>query len=304
MTRTSGRLLKWGAAAAVTALAVVLVLHPVVPTSALGGRAPSHGALLMPMAAGLVLIAVVTDRHRSRELDRRARAALEGHSMPYELTCLMLLLAVFLLATVGVSFLGQTFLPTVSWEVLMPPIRILLLFVLPLVVVDMGGFTVAGYSTVMPLLAMRVTEGWRWAGAVPVCVTLALMALAVFPAPMPDPALVIAAAIAIVAAVAVPEELFFRALVQTRLERVAGRWPGILLATALFTVVSVYLSEYGELSTEAEVLEFGVWQAGVFYAMVGLLHGLLWSAYRNFWLNVLMRSGALLIRVAPALQVL
>ncbi|MFD0774968.1 type II CAAX prenyl endopeptidase Rce1 family protein [Streptomonospora algeriensis] len=302
MAKSFGRLLKWGAAAAVAALAVTLVLSPVVPMHVTGPVALARGAVLLPIAAGLVLIAVLTDHRKSRELDQRVRAALEGHSMPYELAWLLLLLVLFLIATPGVSYFAGIFFPGVSWEVMMPPIRILLLFVLPLIVVDLGGFTISGYSTVMPMIAMGVKERWRWMGAVPSAVFLVLMALVIYPAPVPALPVVLAAAVAIVAAVAVPEEIFFRALMQTRLERLLGRWLGILLGTALFTVTSVYLSEFGDFSRQAQRLEFGVWHAIMFYAGIGLLNGYLWSAYRNIWLNIFVRSGTVLLRVLPALQ--
>lgn len=302
MAKSFGRLLKWGAAAAVTALAVALVLNPFVPMHVTGAVAMTHWTLLLPVAVGVVLIAVLTDHGRSRRLDQRVRVALEGHSMPYELAWLMLLLVLFAIATLGVSFFAEVFFPAVSWEVMMPPVRILLLFVLPLVVVDLGGFTTAGYSTVMPMIAMSVNERWRWMGAVPSVVVLALMALLIYPAPAPDAVVVVAAVVAIVAAVAVPEEIFFRALLQTRLERVLGRWAGLLAGAVLFTAASVYLSEFGDFSRQAQELEFGVVSALAFYAGVGVLQGYLWAAYRNIWLNILLRSGIVLLRVAPALQ--
>ncbi|MUL43949.1 CPBP family intramembrane metalloprotease [Streptomonospora sp. PA3] len=297
-------LLKWGVAVAVAALAAVFMLNPAMHPEAIAPGADARNHLLVPLAVGLVLTALVTDRRKSRRLDQRVRAALEGHSMPYELTWLLLLLVLFLIATLGVSYFAETFLPGVSWEVMMPPVRILFLFVLPLVVVDLGGFTIAGYSTVMPKIAMNVNEPWRWMGLVPGGAVLGLTALEVFPGPVPNPAILIAAAVAIVAAVAVPEEIFFRALLQTRLERILGRWPGILLTTVLFTVVSVFLSEYGDFSSESELFELGPAYAAVFYVAVGLFHGYVWACYRNIWLNVLLRSGVLLMRVLPTLQLL
>ncbi|GAB3438674.1 hypothetical protein GCM10027570_02000 [Streptomonospora sediminis] len=286
------------------ALAAVQILHPAVPVNLFGERAPHQGTLLVPMVAGLVLIALLNDRPRCSRMDERVRRALIGHSMPYELAWLLTLLALFIVVTFAVSGFVEVFLPGVSWEVLMPPVRILFLFVLPLLVVDLGGFTIAGYSTVMPLLAMRVVEGWRWLGLAPAAAVVGLMGLAALDTHPVDPAVVVAAVIAIVAAVAIPEEIFFRALLQTRLERVAGRWPGILLTTAVSTAVSVALSEFGESTPESEILRIGVWHAIVFYGLVGLLHGYLWAAYRNIWLNVLLRSGVLLMRVLPLLDLM
>lgn len=288
----------------VVVLAAVPVLYPAAPVNLFGEYAPHHGKLLVPMAAGIALIALVNDRPRCNRMDERVRKALEGHSMPYELSWLLTLLALFIVATLGVSVFAELFLPGVSWEVLMPPVRILFLFVLPLLVVDLGGYTIAGYSTVMPLLAMRVVEGWRWLGLVPVAAVLALMAPAALRTESVEPAVVVAAAIAIVAAVAIPEEIFFRALVQTRVERVAGRWPGILLTAALSTAVSVLLSEFGETTPESEVLRIGVWHALLFYGLSSLLAGQLWASYRNIWLNVLLRSGVLLMRVVPLLDLM
>ncbi|GAA4906826.1 hypothetical protein GCM10023405_30360 [Streptomonospora salina] len=284
------------------ALATALVLNPLVPMPVTGPAAVAHGALLVPTAAGVALIAVLTDHRERKRLDERVRTALEGHSVPNEVVWLLALLVVFLVATPGISYFAGLFFPGVSWEVMMPPVRILMLFVLPLVVVDLGGFTISGYSTVMPSIAMSVTERWRWMGAVPAAAVLVLAALAINPAPAPSPVVLLAAVLAVVAAVAVPEEIFFRALVQTRLEQVLGRWTGILAGAALFTATSVYLSELGDFSRQAQQLEFGIPHAIVFYAGVGVLQGYLWAAYRNIWLNILLRSGVLLLRVAPALQ--
>ncbi|MDT0304372.1 CPBP family intramembrane glutamic endopeptidase [Streptomonospora wellingtoniae] len=307
MAKAFGRLLRWLAAAGVAALAAVSVA--VWPTPLHGGAvgAATHGALLAPMVTGIAVAALLADGTQRRRLDKRVRASLEGHSMPYELTWLFLLLAVFLVATLGVSYFAEIFLPGVSWEVMMPPVRILFLFVLPLIVVDLGGFTITGYSTVMPSVAMRVTEGWRWMGLVPGAVVVALSVFATsrfVESPVPGPVVAAAAVLAIVAAVSVPEEIFFRALVQTRLECVVGRWPGILLSVALFTTVSVFLSEYGDFSSESELVDFNVGHAAVFYTVVGLLMSYIWASYRNIWLNILLRSAIVLLRVLPALQLM
>ncbi|GAA1764618.1 CPBP family intramembrane glutamic endopeptidase [Streptomonospora arabica] len=291
----------------VTALAAAFVMTGYVPFHGEDPVKTTHDSLLVPMATGIVLAALLADRSQRRKLDQRVRRALEGHSMPYELTWLLLLLAVFLVATLGISYFAEVFLPGVSWEVMMPPVRILFLFVLPLIVVDLGGFTIAGYSTVMPTVAMRVTERWRWMGLVPAAAVAGLSLLAIsdiIRGSVLGPLVLAAAVLAIVAAVAVPEEMFFRALVQSRLEVVVGRWPGILLSVALFTVVSVFLSEYGDFSSESELVEFGVGHAAVFYAVVGLLQGYIWACYRNIWLNILLRSATLLLRVLPALQLM
>ncbi|MDA0565502.1 CPBP family intramembrane metalloprotease [Streptomonospora sp. S1-112] len=304
MAKEYGRALRWGLAAVVAAAALAVILIPGLPALGWWRGAPLFASVLVPIPVSLLVAVLVTDHARRAALDRRARAALDGHSMRYELTWLMVLLLGFTVATVAVSNFAAALFHGVSWEILMPPVRILFLFVLPLLVVDRGGFTTSGHGTVMPRVAMRVTDRWRWAGLFPVGVNFALIAAAVFPVPAVPAGLVLGAALAIFAAVAVPEEIFYRALLQTRLERLLGRWGGILATSVVFTAVSVFLAAYGDSTTEAATVSAGVLESVVVYGAAGIVYGYVWSCYRNIWLSILFRGGSLLLAIIPELRLL
>ncbi|MDN5688314.1 MAG: CPBP family intramembrane metalloprotease [Brachybacterium sp.] len=72
------------------------------------------------------------------------------------------------------------------------------------------------------------------------------------------------------------EELLYRRLLQTRLEAVAGRWTGILLASLLFGLMHTF--SHGDGPPWANAL-----QAIAMQGTTGIALGLLWSRWRRIW---------------------
>lgn len=144
-----------------------------------------------------------------------------------------------------------------------------------------------------------VAGAWRWVG--PAAVGLLFLALsgldvvgAAVPAFSPGRALA-AVAVALLAA-GVAEELFYRVLLQTRLEVLLGRWNGIALASLLFALLHVpsrfafvYLGRTG---SPAADLGLTVLAMIATKGAVGVLLGYLWSRYRNAWVNVAVHTAA------------
>nr|WP_246422317.1 CPBP family intramembrane glutamic endopeptidase [Nocardiopsis mwathae] len=75
------------------------------------------------------------------------------------------------------------------------------------------------------------------------------------------------------------EEVFFRAMLQTRLEILLGRWPGIVLASLCYGVAGVLAATYPDDLGVAIAMAISV------QGVAGLMYGYLWSRYRNIWLN-------------------
>jgi membrane protease YdiL (CAAX protease family) len=89
---------------------------------------------------------------------------------------------------------------------------------------------------------------------------------------------------------AIGEEYFYRVLLQTRLERLSGRWNGIALSAVLFGFFHLPL-HYATLqiaSGSQAVPQFFLILAGIFanQVVIGFFFGFLWSRYRNGWMNV------------------
>lgn len=78
------------------------------------------------------------------------------------------------------------------------------------------------------------------------------------------------------------EEIFYRYWLQTRLEALLGRWPGILLASLLFGLMHVASHRAG--------LGWGFTAAVVIagQGVAGILCGYLWSRYRRLWMPILL----------------
>ncbi|MEV6906833.1 CPBP family intramembrane glutamic endopeptidase [Amycolatopsis sp. NPDC051071] len=75
------------------------------------------------------------------------------------------------------------------------------------------------------------------------------------------------------------EEVFFRGMLQTRLEALFGRWPGILLASLLFAWL--HLATHGQSGSPWSGLPLTLGAIVVFQGMFGVFTGYLWSRYRN-----------------------
>ena len=86
------------------------------------------------------------------------------------------------------------------------------------------------------------------------------------------------------------EEMFYRVLLQTRLERVLGRWNAIAAGALLFglfhlpsRLAFVWLGSTGSLGWDSVQALAGVVTSQV---VLGLIDGYMWSRFRNAWWNV------------------
>ncbi len=85
------------------------------------------------------------------------------------------------------------------------------------------------------------------------------------------------------------EEMFYRVLLQTRLERVLGRWNAIAAGALLFglfhlpsRLAFVWLGTTGSLGWDTVQAITGVVTGQV---VLGLIDGYMWARFRNAWWN-------------------
>jgi uncharacterized protein len=254
-------------------------------------------ALLLPSAVGLLLLRTVPWRVPGG-MERRTHKALRGRPLGLECTALLVCLAVFVALGLLAGPAWQPLDPS-SW--LVPGAKVVLLLLVPWILLRVLR---PGWRRDAPRLlplATRVVEPWRWAGLVGVIpfIGLAVMAHWVPAPPMllgPAPAhLALTTVVLTLLTVVVLGEVFFRVWLQTRLEILYGRVPGILLAAAVYALAQLILrpipGEY--LASAASGL--------VIYGGVGIFLGYLWARYRNIW-PVLLAHGVLV--VLPEMRVL
>ncbi|MFC7326542.1 CPBP family intramembrane glutamic endopeptidase [Marinactinospora rubrisoli] len=285
------------------ALAVTVLTYPV-----LGAWERGEPSVLwetwVPITVGLFLTWLATLRTPRRELERRLDDVLEGHPLGRELGWLLGALLAFLIGEQAMAFVFGQIHPD-YFGLAVPVARLLFLFVVPVLLVDRAGFSMEGSTTGMPRLAMGVTEPWRWTGLIPVlgCLLALVIGMGEPLTPVPD-GVAFGVFVALVV-ISVPEEIFFRGMVQTRLERLTGRWSGIVLTSLLFAATYAVLGGYAELPRSMPYggqHDLGLSIAT--YGVSGLLYGYVWACYRNMWLNILLRGGVITLVVAPSLQII
>lgn len=91
------------------------------------------------------------------------------------------------------------------------------------------------------------------------------------------------------------EEVFYRGLLQTRLEFLLGRWGGIFVASLFFAAMHLP-ARYAQVwqgQTGSATLDLALALAAVvaFQGAFGLFAGYLWSRYKNLAVNVLMHTA-------------
>lgn len=89
----------------------------------------------------------------------------------------------------------------------------------------------------------------------------------------------------------VTEEIFYRVLLQTRLEARYGRWPAIVVTSLLFAAMHVHLLRAGLWPGLAVML---AWNGGF-----GLFVGYLWSRYRNVWALIVVHAAVNSLALLP-----
>ncbi|MEY9213956.1 CPBP family intramembrane metalloprotease [Thermobifida halotolerans] len=256
----------------------------------------------VPAALGAALAWLLSPRRGRAELDERVGLALKGHPIGRELTRLLLCLLAFLLGAVLFTRLFELF--GGSLYILGTPVaRAVFLAALPVLLIDRAGQLRVGRVTDMQTLSLRVREPWRWWGAVPVAAALAAVLTHRWDALQSVGALeLLLGTLAILLVVAVPEEVFFRGLLQTRLEAVLGTAAGIVLTALLFAVTYAALGAYADFFRFDAHAVGGDYVAAIAgYGVAGLLYGYLWTRYRNMWLNVALRTGLLTAVVASGI---
>lgn len=92
----------------------------------------------------------------------------------------------------------------------------------------------------------------------------------------------------------VAEEIFYRVLLQTRLEAVLGRWPAIMVTSLLFA--AMHLSRIGDGPHWEVLATIIVWNGGF-----GLLVGYLWARYRNAWALIVVHGAVNSLPLIPVL---
>ncbi len=299
---------RWVLWASLAAFAVLLsVAHLGDP--ALLVRTTWHGAdplwtVWLPTLAGIVLAWALVTRRQCREMTDRTRNELAWHPIGTEVGWLLFFLLCFLAGAVGLSRLLGLAFPPEAYVTAVPVVRVFFLFVLPSLVVDRSGITQTGTTSAISALALRVTEPWRWLGLLPVVACVALVAVGMRNAPMPPPGTFVLALLVTFVAITVPEELFFRAMLQSRLEYLAGRWGGIVATALLFTLAHVIMDPYNEvvdLSRGGPLHRLGA--TVLTYGALGVLLGYVWSQYRSVWLIILLRGAMLTLVIAPTVRI-
>jgi uncharacterized protein len=183
---------------------------------------------------------------------------------------------------------------------------LLFLFRLPLLVLDRAGGVLDGRGTGMPAIALKVEEPWRWLGLIPVAIVLGLIGYVYTRVPdsgLPEPSFPLVGFVLAFAVISVCEEIFFRGMVQTRLEIIMGPWGGIVATSVLFALMYAIVRPYdavSQLPGSGTVHDLGL--ALLTYGTSSLLYGYLWLCFRNTWLNVLLRIGIFFILTPPALE--
>lgn len=263
---------------------------------------------VLPTVLGIATAALVSRAvGRRGELDERARRALEGHPVVRELGWLAFFFAAFVASSLFLTVFFGLVQDGLGDDLALSGTlvaRLLFLFLLPLVIMDRSGVTVSGQGTEMPALALAVREPWRWLGLVPASVSLAVVAYGMLPGERAALAsLFLLAMLGAFLLIVVTEEIFFRGMIQTRLELLLGRWAGIAGSALAFALCYAIVHSYDPVSylpgqTLAQDMVFAL----VVYGGLGLLYGYIWSCFRNLWVNILLRFGMLVIIVAPLVR--
>ncbi|RKS07674.1 CAAX prenyl protease-like protein [Nocardiopsis sp. Huas11] len=290
-------------------IALPIAFHPVLRTELTERAALLLFAGWAPMLIGGVMAWAVVSGFGDRErLDRRVHQALEGHPLVRELIWLGVFLACFVLLMILLSQVFRLYGDHTGADLNMSASlvsRLLFLFTLPILVMDRSGITVDGKGTAMPAVALKVHTPWRWLGLIPAAVVLLLAGYAVIPqVGLPPLNLSLIGFVLAFALIAVCEEIFFRAMLQTRLEVIMGRWGGIVAATLVFSLTYAVVQPFDEISQlPGDGFGYVIALALLSYGPAGLLYGYLWSCFRNLWINVIIRIGMFVVLMPPDLNI-
>ncbi|WP_181776045.1 CPBP family intramembrane glutamic endopeptidase [Amycolatopsis pittospori] len=272
-TRTA---VTWGALAVFIAAPALLLAtgHDTIKPSSDSDKELSLWGAVLPALAGMLLIRAIPPRAPALLAEVGDRRVLHRQT-----TALALIAFVWPLALFLASIAGHQALIRDIWALAKP----LVFLILPVVL--MRNLRPGGEPDPFRLRpAWWPRRSWQWLAPVPAVLVFGWLHLAgPFSAPLPtsadypDPAVLAVGATLTFFTANVLEEVFFRGMLQTRLEALFGRWPGILLASLLFAWL--HLPTHGQGGGLPLTLGAIVAFQGVF----GLLAGYLWSRYRNLW---------------------
>ncbi len=228
---------------------------------------------LIPALAGLLLVHGIPLDAPVLLPATADRRGLAGQAKALVLIAFGWPLALFLVAAAGYQALVRDI-----WALAKP----LVFLVLPLILLK----TLRPRGEADPFRlrpAWRPRRTWQWLAPIPAVAVFGwLHVLGPFAPPLPttedypDPVYLAVGATLTFFTANVLEEVFFRGMLQTRLEALFGRWPGILLASLLFAWLHLPTHGQGGLP-----LTLGAIVA--FQGMFGVFTGYLWSRYRNLW---------------------
>ncbi|MEV6137309.1 type II CAAX endopeptidase family protein [Nocardia sp. NPDC051990] len=138
-------------------------------------------------------------------------------------------------------------------------------------------------------------QWWRWLAPIPALLIFGYLSLVgpfsgALPnsADYPDPVVLVIGATVTVFTANICEEVFYRVMLQTRLEALFGRWPGIVLGALLFALL--HLPTHGQSSAALTGLPLTLGAIVAFQGTYAVFAGYLWARYRNVWVLVAAHS--------------
>ncbi|MDG4765674.1 CPBP family intramembrane metalloprotease [Solwaraspora sp. WMMD406] len=145
-----------------------------------------------------------------------------------------------------------------------------------------------------------IPAGWYWLGPLPAMVAWGYLS---YYSPLRgpddlsgyrdyDPVFLAGAMVLTFLTAGVVEEVFYRAVLQTRLEALLGRWPAIVVTAVAFAAMHTHRIGDGPL---AEVVAVVL----VFNGGFGLFVGYLWARYRNIWALIVTHGAVNSITLLP-----
>ncbi|WP_198659332.1 CPBP family intramembrane glutamic endopeptidase [Nocardiopsis sp. FIRDI 009] len=301
-------LISWGVFFAL--LLVALAARPELIADVMGEARPVYVAVWGPMLiAGVVAWLLVRWFGERDQLDRRVAAALDGHPIHREVGWLMVFLGGFVLAMFVLSWVSSLYGEEIGMDLRMSVSlvsRLLFLFTLPMLVMDRSGVTIDGKGTAMPALALAAREPWRWLGLVPVALAVGLIAHRLVPVfGLPSLSLAVIGFFLAFALVSLCEEIFFRAMLQTRLEFILGRWGGIGATSIVFALAYAVTQPHDavtQIRGQGFLDDLGL--SLLSYGVGGVLYGYLWTCFRNVWITVSLRLALFVLVLPPGLEAL
>lgn len=244
-------------------------------------------AVLIPVLVAMALTRLVPPRAPERPALRNP-AGLAAKQLWPLLGC-----AIVFPLVVGLADLGGT-----GWYALL---KVILLLVVPWQVIR---WTVRGRPAYRGAVVVP-RERWQWLAPLPaVAAWIYLDQISPLAADQPaadsfpDPVTLVVIATLTLLTASIGEEIFYRFLLQSRLETVYGRWPGILTSAILFGLM--------HLGTHRADGPWWVSVASVvaIQGSFGLLTGYLWARYRNIWapiaIHIVINAFAVAVHLVNA----